>query len=396
MLSRSRLLLASIVLAVAAAAHAAPRTTLPEDGTRAERLVAAQARQGALSSRAMRPKSTEAVNFSTPVLPIANAARAYPPSCLADPLPDQTLGPVFSRSVNLSAFDRNNPSSPLLEGVTIKIWRVACSSSTFFTAATMMRIERQSQFNGDNVIYPLFPAITISQGSIDFNETDASNLIRVATEPNTVISDVLVGTPIVYSTTFVLESYPYIDTTIFDFNLPFALQFDNLATGGPNDLFVLSVPSYSPTSSTYPAAFQDLPISGYMSTNWFDPAASGEGITLVVYEPINDSQNLIVNYTWQAYDGAGIPFWLVGQTTIARGAKVANAPMFYVTGGGLGGNAGAADPPSSWGTASVRFPDCNTMILSYASNPGLPAGVPVGSGTRTWTRVGTPNVLACE
>ena len=57
---------------------------------------------------------------------------------------------------------------------------------------------------------------------------------------------------------------------------------------------------------------------------------------------------------------------------------------------------GAAGDPISWGPATVSFPDCNTMTLTYASNPGLPAGVPTGNGTRTWSRLANVNALACE
>src|SRR5690606_19050247 len=135
-----------------------------------------------------------------------------------------------------------------------------------------------------------------------------------------------------------------------------------------------------------PAAFQDLPISGYMSSNWYDPTASGEGIVLQVYERPNEPQTIVVSYSWSAFDPSGVPFWLFGQADISRGAKVATSPIAYRTGGGLGGNGGAAGAPIIWGSATVSFPDCNHMTFSYASNPGLPAGVPTGSGTRTWIR----------
>jgi hypothetical protein len=36
------------------------------------------------------------------------------------------------------------------------------------------------------------------------------------------------------------------------------------------------------------------------------------------------------------------------------------------------------------------------MTLTYASNPGLPAFVPQGSGTRNWIRLATLNGLPCE
>ncbi len=372
-------------------ASAETRTAVPNDPGRSERVSAAQ---GALIARKVVSKSTEAVNTATPGLPVLNPVRAYPPSCLADPLPDQTSGPTYSTTANLAAYNRNTGEF-LVEGVTITVWRVACSSSEFFTSATLMRIKRQTQFEGDSAIYPLFPAIRISQGSTDYTfDPNGGNLIRVAEEPNTVLSDTFVDVPIIFSTTYVLENYPFQGAGFFDFNLPFGLQFDNLNTS--NNLFYINAPLYNPNSSTYPAAFQNLPISGYMSTNYFDPTADGEGIVLQVYEVGSDPQNLTVSFTWVAYDPSGVPFWLAGQVTIPRGTKTANAPMFYRTGGGFGGNAGGSSAPISWGSATVSFPDCNRMNLSYASNPGLPAGVPSGTGSRVWQRIANVNALACE
>jgi len=66
----------------------------------------------------------------------------------------------------------------------------------------------------------------------------------------------------------------------------------------------------------------------------------------------------------------------------------------YATGGGFGG--GPAATNASWGTLIVDFPDCNSMHFSYQANSGLPAGVPQGSGSRTWTRLTSINGLTCQ
>jgi hypothetical protein len=390
-----RMIFALALATAAATAMAETRTAVASDPGRAARVSGLQSQQRVLlTERATEsaPKAANAPAVSVPPLPSANPLRAYPPSCLADPLPDQTSGPTYSTTANLAAYNSNTDQF-ILEGVTITVWRVVCSSSQFFTSATLLRIQRQSQFEGDRVIYPLFPSIEVNQGSIDFGETPES-YVRSATSPNTLRADTLVDTPIPDSTTFVLENYSGNGAGFFDFNLAFGLRFNNLFNS--NNFFFVSVPTYNPTAGTYPAAFQNLPISGYMSTNWFDPTANGEGIVLQIYEPVGDTQNLVVSFTWTAYDPSGIPFWLSGQATIARGAKTANATMFYRTGGGLGGNAGAASGPIIWGTATVSFPDCNTMVLTYASNPGQPSGIPTGNGTRTWQRIANVNALACE
>lgn len=397
MFVHSRFILGAALLVAAISVSAATQTTVGFDSTRAERLQSEQARhREALLNRTPRPepKAGTGITAATPALPRANPLTPYPPSCLADPLPDQTSGPVYSQNVALAAFNRNTGGADSTELVTIRIWRVACSTppGSTFNSATLMRIDRQAQFEGDDVIYPLFPSIRVSQGSTGF-DGDLS-LARVAIEPNTWISDVLVDTPIINNMTFVLENYDSTQTSVFDFNLPFSIRFDNLF--GSNNLFFIDVPVYNPTAQTYPAAFQDLPISGYMSTNWFDPAADGEGIVLQIYERVGDTENFVVSFGWFAYDPSGVPFWLFGQVTIPRGGRTAIASIFYRTGGGLGGNAGAADPPIPWGSATVTFPDCNNMTFNYISNPGLPAGIPIGNGTRTWTRIANINGLACQ
>lgn len=384
-------LLAAVLATTAASAFAEPRIPAAQDPDRANRVSAAQMQRQLLLKRseAAAPKAVEAINSATPSLPTPNPYRAYPPSCMANPLPNQTSGPVYSTTANLAAYD-SNTGNYVLEGVTITIWRVACSSADFYNSATLMRIQRQAAFEGQLDIYPLFPLIDIKQSSANYDQ-----VARFVLEPNTILSDVLPETPIVDSTTYVLENYIGINADYFDFNLPFSIQFDNLFTS--NNLFYINnIPLYSPTSSTYPAAFQNLPISGFLATPYYDPTASGEGIVMQVFQRPGEANTFVLNFTWTTYDPDGIPFWLFGQVDIVRGAKVAVSPMAYTTGGGFAGNAGSADPPTIWGTATVSFPDCNSMTLTYASISGLPAYVPQGSGTRNWIRISNLNGLPCE
>jgi hypothetical protein len=44
---------------------------------------------------------------------------------------------------------------------------------------------------------------------------------------------------------------------------------------------------------------------------------------------------------------------------------------------------------------SVQFPNCNQLTFSYS---GAASGsvVPGGTGTKTWTRIGSINSLACQ
>ncbi len=400
MLVLTRLVLAAALSATAFSAIAAERSAVAADPSRAARVSTEQSahlqlRSTSPASHAEGAKSTEAVTATQPGQPRINAVRAYPPSCLADPLPDGTSGPLYrNQNVNLAAFEPAT-GNYVLETVTITIWRVACSSHEFYNSATLMRIQRQSQYEGDQEIYPLFPAIRVRQGSIGYgNSSYPLNLIRVANEPNTIISDTLADAPVIYSTTYVLENYPSSQAGLFDFNLAFGIQFNNQFSS--NNLFTIDVPLYNPTSATYPDAFTNLPISGYISTNWYDPTHDGEGLVIQTYESPADSSNLTFSFTWFAYDSNGIPFWFFGSTRVPRGARSVTSPMAWRTGGGFAGSGGTPAAPQLWGSVTFSFPTCSTLNLSLAPNAGLPAGVPTGTGSRIWTRLANVNGLPCE
>ena len=345
---------------------------------------------------------------------IANASRAYPPSCFSDtqpsaagniePLPVSPSGPTYGGTVTLYAYDTST-SSDSTENVTITIWRVSCSSSGGkpsynpdggAVAATLIRITRAS--SGTTSKYPTFPSVRIAQGSIGFDDQTFRDYVRVSSEPNTVIADTLVDAPVIDSTTYVLEDYPYAGASIFALNQAFQIRFDNGYTNGsgaPTGQVVFNVPDYNPTASTYPAASQPLPINGYLSGSWYDPAHSGEGILTQVFDV--DGKTRIFAATWYTFDNAGIPFWLIAQGSLTVGAtSIQNMPVTYRTGGGFAGNFTPPTTQQSWGTMSVSFPNCQQMTFSYNGNAAAVTGGPSGSGTKTFTRIGSINSLSCE
>jgi hypothetical protein len=347
---------------------------------------------------------------------IANVARAYPAGCFSDtqpsasgniePLPITPSGPLYGGAVTLYAYDSTVSNHDSTEGVTITIWRVACSSSGDKlsynpdggpVAATLMRIQRSSQNEGNTSVYPTFPSVRIAQGSIGFDDPNYRDYVRVVPEPNTVIADTLIDAPVSNSTTYVLENYPYSGASIFAFNQAFQIRFDNGYTnsqGQPTGQIVFNVPDYVPNSSTYPAASQPLPINGYMTGSWYDPTHSGEGILTQVYDA--DGHSRIFAATWYTFDAAGNPFWLVAQGTFAIGAtSIPNMAVSYRTGGGFAGNFTPPLTAPSWGTMTVSFPSCQKMTFTYNGSASAVNG-PQGSGTKTFTRLGSINSLACQ
>jgi hypothetical protein len=394
-------LLACVSLALAAEPVASPAFSRASTST-----------EQALRARAV-VRSVEAQNVQAKEL-VANSYRAYPASCLSDPLPTSTSGVLFGGTVPLYAYDTTNTSNPnSIENVTITIWRVSCSSSGDKlnynptggpVSATLMRIQRNAPTanangygDGDSDFYPTFPGVRIAQGSIAFDNLDKTDFVRVPPEPNTVISDTLIDTPIIQSQTFVLENYPAQDLGYFLFNNAFQIRFDNFyvdSNGNHTGRTAFNVGAYNPTQATYPAASQPLPINGYMTGSWYDPTHSGEGILTQVFEL---PTGRLLNLTWYTYDAAGIPFWLTASGTFNAGdTSVQNMTTTYVTGGGF---AGGFTPPvtsNAWGKINVQFANCQNMTFTYNGSTPTVTGGPSGSGTKTFTRLGSINSLGCE
>lgn len=341
----------------------------------------------------------DAVNSTTQSGPrLANPYRAYPPSCLADPLPSAASQPATSFQMPLYTRDSNgNAQTP--ETVTVTIWRLACSSSGNLTpyntdhgsnAALLMRIDRDSSVNGHTDVFPTFPSLTSNQG------TTTGNLVRAAMEPNTVVSDGPYDAPIYVSTTYVLENYPYSGFGITLFNYDFTFLIDPVIDASCTGCQSININGYAPTPSTYPAAFQPLLIDGYMSSVYYDPAHSGEGFVLEIFDnPGNTSRTVFA--AWYTYDPLGLPFWIIGQGVVNIGQNVMTSqPVYYYTGGGFAGDFGAGVDSHTWGTITMSWANCSTVNFTYNGATDSTVNGPSGTGSRTWTRITDINGLNCE
>jgi hypothetical protein len=327
---------------------------------------------------------------------IANPYRAYPPNCLADPLPDTPSGPSTSFQMPLYSRDSNgNPTTQ--ETVTVTIWRMACSSSGNLTpyntdhganAALLMRIERSSTSTD---AFPTFPFLTSNQGNT------SGNLVRAAMEPNTVISDGPYDAPLLVDTTYVLENYPYAGSGLTLFDYDFTLLIDPVIDANCTGCQSVTINGYQPSQTDYPAAFQNLPIDGYMSSSYYDPAHNGEGFLVDIYDNPGGTTRTVFA-AWYTYDPLGLPFWLIAQGSVAVGANaMTGQPVYYFDGGGFAGDFGTTSTIHNWGTISMSWADCNKLNFTYngATDPAVVNG-PSGSGTRTWVRISDINGLNCE
>lgn len=324
--------------------------------------------------------------------PAAAPARAYPVSCFADGLPSG-LAARDARAMSLPLTlhgDFNacfvNPAAPsypvaqqecnYAESVAITVLRVPCSGGK---SATLIELTRPAGKSGDTDLYPTFPGVWVEQGAhLDW--------VRLAPEANTRATRTFVNSPVYDDAVYVLENP--IGAAPFDYNRAFTLTFDN--NTGRAVQFDLG--DYDP--SDFPAA-APLPISGYQTGAWYDPAHGGEGMLVEILDDGNGATRTLFA-TWFTFDALGAPYWLVAQGSFSIGAThIDNVPVQTASGGGFAGNFTAVTR-APWGTMSFAFPDCGTMTFSYAASASLPANSPAGSGTRTWQRLGSIANLGCS
>lgn len=315
----------------------------------------------------------------------ANPDRAYPPSCLNSPIP---LG-LWQNDPNALVAQIRLIGDPYAGGneatysetVKVYVFRVVCTSGL---SATLLEIDRPASMDGNTSLYPTLPAVSVPLGSSQF-------YIRMANDPNTFFSTAYALNPLINSDVFVLENF-YGGSIQLDYGKALTLTVDTLRVGDPNRLTTFNLPTYNPAD--YAAASQPLPISGYMTGNWYDKAHSGEGIQVEVGELQGSGNPRYISIAWYTFDPSGVPYWLFGSAPFNAGDTSATVSLGYTSGGSFGG--GASANPALWGTLNVRFPSCNTMQFSYQSASGLPAGVPTGQGSKTWTRLTQMNGLTCQ
>ena len=332
--------------------------------------------------RAMQARAGATVSRAQPGEYFANPYRAYPPSCLNSPVPDG----LYANDPGKLTTTIELPGDPLgganesayTEVDTVTIFRVPCGANA---SAVLLEIDRPA--NASGTYYPVFPGILIGN-----NFTP-----RMAVDPNTVFSNTVAYDPVLYSSNvYIFENFPIGDTTT-NFNQALPISVNNLQSGSAADVVTFSLAAYNP--SAYAANAQPLPLTGYVSGNFYDQTHGGEGIQVEVGE----TQTAGVYYmtiAWYTFDDLGVPFWLFGQGSFNTGATSANVDMIYETNGGFAGNF-VQTTQVPWGTlTNVNFPDCNTMRFTYTANPGLPNDVPSGLGTKQWTRLTQINGLTCQ
>ena len=337
--------------------------------------------QSAMSaSRTAAPPSTGANELAV------NPDRAYPPSCLNAPLTTLHLWQndpnALQAQIKLigDPYSGNSNEANYLETDTITLFRVVCSGGK---SATLLEIDRPANLDGNTTLYPTFPGVSVAQGNNNI-------FIRLADDPNTFLTTVYSITPLVYSQVYVLENF-FGGNVQLDYNAAFALTVDTFNTADPNRFTTFNLSAYN--KNNYAESTLALPISGYMSSNWFDTNHGGEGTLTQIFE--NGDGTRTFTSAWYTFDKSGLPFWLYSQGVIQVGARTTGAVQtFYATGGGFAGNFNSATF-TPWGTITFTFPDCDHMTFTYTGNADAVNG-PTGNGTRTWLRIANVNGLTCK
>ena len=326
------------------------------------------------------PAATDALSAkaagTTPAsgTPGANSYRAYPPSCAAYPLPDKPTGPTYSATISALANPIISASSGIFfsssETLTVTVWRLPCSSSGApvpynssgaQNAITLVRLDRAD--DSVTTTLPMMPLLLVSQGSIDF--TSAKSYVRLASEPNSVLSDRRYGNPydlFKTSTTYALENYPSADAGHFNFNEAFTLR----AAGGTGSAVDISVPAYAPTSETYPGAGAPMPFDGYAAKQWI---ADNQGLLMQVTEQ-QDARGVTFRQLvtdLEIQNPGGSSEWLFANQTFPTGATSVTANLNYRV---------DAQTLKPWGTAEYVLVDCNHLDVTYTPSADLPADAP--------------------
>jgi len=321
----------------------------------------------------------------------ANPYRAYPGSCLNDGLPFQQFPQsandpaVLQTSITLLGDPAqclgggNATECNYSEPVTVTIWRVACSNDPNTGAgqsAVLFELDRHPSTT-QPTLYPTFPAVVVTQNN-------QSLQARLTGDPNTFWSTTFPNSPLYNSDIWVFENYVGA-TTQFNYNQAFSVTLDGSVT--------INVPAYNKT--LYAAAAAPLPISGYMSSNWYDPQHAGEGMLTQVFDN-QDGLTRTFTAAWYTFDKVGLPFWIFAQGSIPIGVNASGSiDTYYGTGGNFAGTAPGGATFTKWGTMSFSFPDCNHMTFTFNGQTDQATQGPGGSGTRTWLRIANVNGLTC-
>jgi hypothetical protein len=124
-----------------------------------------------------------------------------------------------------------------------------------------------------------------------------------------------------------------------------------------------------------------------LSGNWYDPATSGQGLTIEV-----NPNSSTVFAAWYAYAPSGVGAGASGQrwytaqpTTFAPGARSIPVTLYQTTGGQFDTPTAPGQRTVAVGSGTIAFQSCSAATFSYSFTGGSSSG---SSGTIALKRVG--------
>jgi hypothetical protein len=135
-------------------------------------------------------------------------------------------------------------------------------------------------------------------------------------------------------------------------------------------------------ASGTPPTNADFALSG----NWYDPATSGQGITVEV----NPASNVLF-FAWYTYAnnggalGAAGQRWYTGQADYAAGARSIPLILYETIGGAFDAPTNPAPATVAVGTGTLAFQSCTSATLTFNFTGGSSSGK---SGTINLARIG--------
>lgn len=326
---------------------------------------------------------------------------AYPPSCLADPLPTAPSGETWSAEFMVRGWDDDHPQDDAAYPARLDIWRVACDATH---AATLMRVTLLPADDEPDIIESLPPRIIQDHVDPHHSPEEKASQFRLSTESGSATSNRLWYFPEFESGSFtaVLDNYVHAGDFAghhgseehlprFDFNQAFRVELPSFDPGSTDagDIWseiIIDVPAYAPDPASYPDAYAPLRLSGHINGIYYDPAFDGSGVNIQVHHDTGRDRPG-VNIALFTTDADGNPFWLGGDELFDAGERSVRIPLRFHDASG----------PHDWGHVDVRALDCSTLQLDF-SDTGLPAYVPAAADLdgRTWKRLIVVDALTCN
>jgi hypothetical protein len=147
----------------------------------------------------------------------------------------------------------------------------------------------------------------------------------------------------------------------FDDDAAFTLNFRSSIGLGAS----VAIPAFDP--SLHLGLGLAANITGSLSGSYYAATRTGEGVQVEIGR-IGSRRVLFL--TWYTYF-QGQQRWIVGSADLSAGATVVTVPLFVTTGGQFGSGFNPAQVSmSSWGSATLEFPNCSSMRFQWNESAG--------------------------